>query len=64
MACDIFLSIRTQTFFAVIAQSGMIQCNAQTPKTTKVAPGITLPIGGDGTVFVHDAPASAPMIRP
>ena len=39
MACDIFLSIRTQTFFAVIAQSGMIQCNAQTPKTTKVAPG-------------------------
>ncbi len=64
MACDISLTIHTQTFFAVIALFGMIQCNAQTPKPTKVAPGIRLPIGGDGTVFVLDAPASSPMIRP
>ncbi len=64
LACYLFLSMRTQAFFTVIALFGMIQCSAQTPKPIKVAPGIPLPISGDGTVFVLDAPASGPMIRP
>jgi hypothetical protein len=62
MDCDIILTMRTRTLFAVLALFGLIPCNAQTPKPTEVAPGITLPAGGDGTVFILDTPASGPVL--
>ena len=62
MDCDIILLMRTRTLYAVLALFGLFQCNAQTPEPTEVAPGITLPTGGVGTVYVLDTAASGPVL--
>jgi hypothetical protein len=40
----------------------LIQCNAQTPKPVEVAPGVTLPTGGDGTVYALDTTPTGPVL--
>jgi len=54
MDCVTMRTMRTRTLIAVLALFGLIPCNAQTPQPTEVAPGITLPTGGDGTVYALD----------
>ncbi|MGP8260848.1 MAG: hypothetical protein ACLQM6_12950 [Acidobacteriaceae bacterium] len=39
-----------------------MQCNAQTSNATEVAPGITLPTGGDGTVYALDTGSNGPVL--
>jgi hypothetical protein len=62
MDCDNMLTMRTRTLLAVIVLSGLIPGNAQTPNPPEVAPGISLPTGGDGTVYILDTPASGPVL--
>ena len=53
--------MRTRMIFVALAYFGLIQRYAQAPNPTEVAPGISLPTGGDGTVFVLDTAASGPV---
>jgi hypothetical protein len=62
MDCVTMRTMRKRTLFTVIALFGLIQCNAQTPKPTEVAPGISLPTSGDGTVFALDTTATGPVL--
>ena len=55
-------TMRTRTLFAVFALFGLMQCNAQTANNTEVAPGITLPTDGDGTVYALDTGPNGPVL--
>jgi hypothetical protein len=56
------LSVRIHRVFVTVAAFGLIQAAAQTPKPAEVAPGVTLPTGGDATVFALDATAAGPAL--
>ena len=56
------LPMRTRMIFVALAFFGLQQCNAQAPNRTELAPGITLPTGGDGTVYALDTAASGPVL--
>ena len=62
MDCDIILLMQTRTLLAVLVFFGLIACNAQAPKPTEIAPGITLPTGGDGTVYALDTGPTGPVL--
>jgi hypothetical protein len=62
MDCDIILLMQTRTLLAVLVFFGLIPCNAQTPKPSEIAPGITLPTGGDGTVYALDTGPTGPVL--
>lgn len=55
-------TMRISTIFVAIAFFGLILCNAQTPKPIEVAPGISLPTGGDGTVYALDTGPNGPVL--
>lgn len=63
MNCAMIFCMKRLNVFAVIALAGLIPCNALASNPVEVAPGVSLPTGGDGTVYGLDLKSSGPVLE-